>query len=104
MTDSMIAMRQMITRLDDDLHEALKRKAKAEGKSLNAFVLETLSRTISPEDAQMAFVEELRARGLLLEREPREGAVPTLEELRELDPGAGAAVLEALLAERDENR
>ena len=42
MTDSMVAMKQMITRLDDDLHEALKRKAKAEGKSLNAFVVETL--------------------------------------------------------------
>lgn len=104
MTDSMVAMRQMITRLDDDLHEALKLKAKTEGKSLNAFVLETLSRTISPEDAQAAFVEQLRARGLLLEREPTGGEVPTLDELRKLDPGAGAAVLDALLAERDENR
>lgn len=100
----MIAMRQMITRLGDDLHEALKRKAKAEGKSLNAFVLDTLSQTISPEDAQAAFVEQLRARGLLLEREPPVGTVPTLEELRKLDPGAADAVLEALLAERDENR
>ncbi|MFV9672284.1 MAG: FitA-like ribbon-helix-helix domain-containing protein [Acidimicrobiia bacterium] len=104
MTDSMIAMRQMITRLDDDLHEALKRKAKAEGRSLNAFVVETLSQTVTPEDAQAAFVEELRSRGLLVEREPPEGPVLTLEELRNLDPGAGAAVLEALLVERSENR
>ncbi len=100
----MIAMRQMITRLDDDLHEALKRKAKTEGRSLNALVIDVLSRSVTPEDAQVAFVEELRARGLLLEREPPGGAVPTLEELRQLDPGAGAAVLEAVLAERDENR
>ncbi len=100
----MIAMRQMITRLDDDLHEALKRKAKAEGKSLNAFVVETLRRTVTPEDAQAVFVEALRSRGLLVERQPPDGPVLTLEELRKLDPGVGDAVLEALLAERSEDR
>jgi plasmid stability protein len=100
----MITMRQMITRLDDDLHEALKRKAKTEGKSLNTLVIETLSRTVAPEDAQAAFVEELRAKGWLSEHAQPEGPIPTLLEIRQMDGGAGSAVLVALLAERDENR
>ena len=103
MTDSMVAMRQMITRLDDDLHEALKRKAKAEGKSLNAFVVETLSETISPEDAEAAFVEELRAKGWLSEHEPPEGPIPTLEEVWEMTKGSGTAVSDALQEMRDES-
>lgn len=100
----MITMRQMITRLDDDLHEALKRKAKAEGKSLNTLVIETLSRTVAPADAQAAFVEELRAKGWLSGHDQPEGPIPTLREIRQMDSGAGSAVLAALLAERDENR
>ena len=83
----MIAMRQMITRLDDDLHEALKRKAKAEGKSLNALVVETLSGSIGPEDAQAALVEELRAKGWLSEHEPPDGPIPTLEDVIRLVKG-----------------
>ncbi len=100
----MIAMRQMITRLDDDLHEALKRKAKAEGKSLNALVVETLSGSIGPEDAQAALVEELRAKGWLSEHEPPDGPIPTLEELREMSRGWGTAVSDALQEMRDEDR
>jgi predicted transcriptional regulator len=42
-------MRQMITRLDDDLHEALKRKAKAEGKSLKTLVVDALEGTVERE-------------------------------------------------------
>lgn len=103
MTDSMIAMRQMITRLDDDLHEALKRKAKAEGKSLNAFVVETLSGSVEPEDPQAAFVEELRAKGWLSEHEAPEGPIPTLEEVWEMTKGSGTAVSDALQEMRDES-
>jgi uncharacterized protein (DUF1778 family) len=100
----MIAMRQMITRLNDDLHEALKRKAKAEGKSLNAFVVDTLSGSVTPEDTQAAFVEELRARGLLSEHDPPDGPIPTLEEVLAMSKGCGPAFSDALDAERDENR
>ncbi|MEA2024283.1 MAG: toxin-antitoxin system HicB family antitoxin [Actinomycetota bacterium] len=96
-------MRQMITRLDDDLHEALKRKAKAEGKSLNALVVETLSETISPEDEYAVFVEDLRARGWLSDAPPPDGPIPTWEEVWEITKGSGSAVSDALQEMRDES-
>jgi len=100
----MTVMRQMITRLDDDLHEALKRKAKAEGKSLNALVVGTLGGSVELDDAQAAFAEELRAKGWLSEHELPEGPIPTLEELRELSRGWGTAVSDTLQEMRDEDR
>lgn len=53
-------MRQLITRLDDDLHARLKARAQAEGRSVNALVVEALERvTGAPVDARAA----LRQRG-----------------------------------------
>lgn len=103
MTDSMIAMRQMITRLDDDLHEALKRKAKAEGRSLNAFVVETLEGTVEREIPGEEALARLRAAGWLSDAPPPDGPIPTWEEVREITRGSGSAVSDALDEMRDES-
>lgn len=103
MTDSMIAMRQMITRLDDDLHEALKHKAKAEGKSLNAFVVDVLEGTVEREISGEQVLERLRAAGWLSDAPPPDGPTPTWEEVWEITRGSGSAVSDALQEMRDES-
>ena len=103
MTDSMVAMKQMITRLDDDLHAALKRRAKAQGKSLNALVVETLTETVSLELSNEDFLEQLRADGWLSDAPPPDGPIPTWEEVWEITKGSGSAVSDALQGMRDES-
>ena len=103
MTDSMIAMRQMITRLDDQLHEALKRKAKAEGKSLNALVVDALEGTVEREISGEEALERLQAAGWLSDAPPPDGPIPTWEEVWEITEGSGSAVSDALQEMRDES-
>jgi len=43
-------MRQLITRIDDHLHERLKRVAKHQGRSVNSLVTETLSKAVDDLD------------------------------------------------------
>lgn len=43
------AMRQIITRVDDDLHRRLKERAAEEGQSLNAFVVAALEAALDAE-------------------------------------------------------
>jgi plasmid stability protein len=54
-------MRQVIARLDDELHERLELKAAAEGRSLNSLIVEALALAVrAPRDERAA----LRARRL----------------------------------------
>lgn len=93
----------MITRLDDELHARLKARAAAEGRSLNDLTVEALNALVHEPLTREVVRERLRARGTLVVPEtttPRPG--PSV--WRDLPPGAGRAVFEALMAEREEGR
>jgi plasmid stability protein len=92
-------VKQLITRIDDDLHRALKERAAQEGRSLNELVTEVLAAAV--DDQAAAFRRRLAASGLRVL--PPDPHVPSPR--HELDegeaPDAADAVLDALLAERD---
>lgn len=93
-------MGQLLARIDDELHQRLKDRAAAEGRSLNALVTEILRRAVG--DATP--VELLRARlraGDRLVEPPVPETIPTRDEVAEASRGAGTSVSEALAAERD---
>jgi antitoxin FitA len=95
-------MRQLLARVDDDLHARLKARAAAEGRSMNELVVEALQRQLDAgDDPRERLRARLAARGMLampstpppasgLSRE--EGRALAIEQLR----GAGDAVLDAL--------
>jgi plasmid stability protein len=91
-------MRQLIARIDDDLHRRLKQRAAREGRSLNDLVTEALAAAVDDESA--AFRRRLDRSGLrvLPPGPPVQGDAP--DDLDDGDLGAGDAVLEALFAER----
>lgn len=90
-------MRQLITRLDDELLARLKRRAAAEGRSVNALVIEILAAQLASRSA----MAELRLRGARqIVRPPRPARVPTWETLGRASRGAGSAVSKALTDER----
>jgi antitoxin FitA len=94
-------MRQLITRLDDDLHEGLRRRAEREGRSVNAVVVEALARLIeTPPDARARVRGRMRRLGLLSVPPPPPSPPPSLDEAIESTRGAGDAVLEALEGDR----
>lgn len=94
-------MRQLITRLDDDLHARLKDAARAEGRSVNAFVVDALERaTAKPPDAWAAVRRRLVADGAIVVP-PARSRVPSREEVAAATRGSGQAVSDALRAERD---
>jgi plasmid stability protein len=100
-------MRQLIARIDDDLHRRLKERAAREGRSLNDLVTEALAAAADDESA--AFRRRLDRSGLRVlppgppvpgpRVDPDQGDDP--DDLDDADLGSGDAVLEALLAERD---
>jgi len=93
-------MRQLITRIDDDLHARLKATAEAAGRSVNAMVVEALERlTSTPVDARGLVRQRARDAGLLVSP-PRAGEVASRQQVIESTRGAGAAVGAALAAER----
>lgn len=92
-------MRQLITRIEDRLHAKLKRRAAAEGRSLNALVTEILSRAIAAEDERALVRARLKALGRRA-YVPRPADAPSRDEAIAATRGAGTAVSEALAAER----
>lgn len=93
-------VRQLITRVDDDLHARLKAIAQAEGRSLNSLVTEALEHRAERFSARDAFRARLRKEGRLVEIDVPDDA-PSLEEVREMLRGdAGRAILEALEEDR----
>jgi plasmid stability protein len=93
-------VRQLITRIDDDLHERLKARAAAEGRSMNAYVADVLTRAVrSGNDTS---IRERLAREGLLATPPRPAGAPTRDDVVALTRGAGTAASEAL--ERDRRR
>jgi plasmid stability protein len=91
-------VRQLIARIDEDLHRRLKERAAREGRSLNDLVSDVLA--AAADDEAASFRRRLDRSGLRVLP-----PVPPVPDQRD-DPGdeepsAGDAVLEALLAERD---
>lgn len=94
-------VRQLITRIDDDLHARLKEKAKAEGRSMNAIVTEALGEAVGNPSEREEFFGRLERMGWTIVRPARPVDAPTDEELEELGRGVGTAVSEALQEDRN---
>lgn len=92
-------MRQLITRIDDDLHRQLKQRAASEDRSVNALVTELLRRAVSGQDERELVRARMRALGLTA-NVPRPKRVPSRAAVSRLTRGMGTAVSEALMAER----
>lgn len=94
------AVRQLIARIDDDLHERLKARAKAEGRSMNALVRELLDRELPHVDPNEDFRRRVEAAGIGISVPPRPERVPSWDEVVEDTRGAGSAGSDALEADR----
>lgn len=92
-------MRQLIARVDDDLHARLKARARAEGRSLNSLVTEVLAAAVERDDKRARLRARLKADGLLVEV-PMPTDVPSEEEAAAIWRRLGHAVIEALEADR----
>ena len=93
-------MRQLITRIDEDLHDRLKARAAAEGRSVNSFVTELLSRAVGA--GSETSIRGRLARDGLLVVPPQPAQPPTPEDAVALTRGAGRAASDAL--EHDRSR
>lgn len=92
-------MRQLITRVDDDLHKRLRERAAAEGRSVNALVVDILAAEVATANRRERLRRRAKAAGWLVVP-PRPDRIPSWEEVEKATRGAGAAVSEALEAER----
>ena len=92
-------MRQLITRIDDDLHRRLKQRAASEDRSVNALVTELLRRAVSGQDERDLVRARMRALGLQAHI-PRPRRVPSRDDAIKSTRGMGTAASEALAAER----
>ena len=92
-------MRQLITRIDEDLHRRLKRRAAAEGRSVNAMVSELLRSAVNAQDERELVRAKLRALGRLADI-PRPRKVISREAAIALTRGAGTAASRALADDR----
>ncbi|GAA1033054.1 MULTISPECIES: FitA-like ribbon-helix-helix domain-containing protein [Amycolatopsis] len=88
-------MKQLITRVDDELHARLKARAEAEGRSMNDLVTEVLSAALNREETPEAWKARLLAEGKLVTFEPERKPVG-LDELERRSAGWGTSVSEAL--------
>lgn len=94
-------MRQLITRIDDELHARLKARAAAEGRSVNSFVKEALAQRLDSESPKQRLRAQIEAAGLSVKLPPPSGiAPPSLDDAIALTRGWGTAVSEALEADR----
>jgi len=89
-------MRQLITRIDDDLHRRLKERAHDQRRSVNALVTQILEEAVPGETPRERLRRRLKERGMLVELDVPEPTL-TRAEVREMLRGeAGKAFLEAL--------
>lgn len=98
--DIMRSMKQMLTRLDDRLHDRLKAQAAAEGRSMNDLVTAILNAAVEDAHTRSAVRARARAAGMLVVPDKPRSA-PTYAELVAASEGAGTAASEALAAERE---
>jgi plasmid stability protein len=92
-------MRQMITRLDDELHARLKAQAAAENRSVNDLVIGVLAAALDGTTSRWAVRERARATGRLVVPEPPPDR-PHHQDAVDATRGFGDAVSSALERER----
>lgn len=93
-------MRQLITRIDDDLHRRLRERAAEEGTSMNALVTSALEDLIAQDDAGARLARRLAASGVGTVEFPPPEAGFDWERAILANRGSGAAILEALVEMR----
>jgi len=92
-------VRQLLARIDDDLHRRLKRRAAAEGRSLNAMVNEILRDAVARQNGPDLLRARLKALGRLADV-PRPRKALSRNAAIALTRGAGDAVSRALAEDR----
>jgi len=92
-------VRQLLARIDDDLHRRLKRRAAAEGRSLNAMVNEILRDAVARQSGPDLLRARLKALGRLADV-PRPRKALSRNAAIALTRGAGDAVSRALAEDR----
>ena len=88
-------MRQLITRVDDRLHAAIKERARREGVSVNTLVNRLLAHAVEAEDRGRELDRRIAAAGLTVRVTPRSIAPPR-DEVIAMMRGSGTSVSEAL--------
>jgi plasmid stability protein len=96
---SFMPMRQLITRVDDDLHARLRLRAIQEGRSVNALVNDILAAEVSRGDPRSALRMRARASGRLVVP-PAPARTPSRDAVARATRVAGTAASEALLLDR----
>lgn len=94
-------MKQLIARVDERLHQRLKTRAAAEGRSMNAVVNDLLDRGLTGTDEQARLDSHLRAKGMLVIPPAPRAKLRSRAEVIGATEGWGTAVSEALEAERN---
>lgn len=95
------SVRQLITRIDDDVHRRLKARARAEGSSVNTLVTAAIERALAtPEDRRRAMRRRLQSLGLLADA-PAPPVAPDREAVIESLRGCGK-ITDLIEAERNE--
>lgn len=98
-TDSILPVRQLIARVDDELHARAKRRAAATGITLNQLMVRALERELADTEEARAGV---RARAAALglagapTRRPRSASAATRDQVIESLRGSGDALARAL--------
>lgn len=94
-------MKQLLARIDDDLHDEVRNRAGREGRSVNAVVTELLEGWVAEADPRIALRRTLAQRGLLEEVAAPAGPVPTHGEVFEMMRGV-TGVVDALIESRED--
>jgi plasmid stability protein len=92
-------MRQLITRIDEDLHRRLKKRAASQGRSVNAMVSELLRSAVDSQDERQLVRARLRALGRLA-YVPRPRRLVSHDAAIATTRGLGKAASEALADDR----
>lgn len=93
-------MKQLITRVPEDVLDACKRKAKAEGVSMNTFVNRLLADAAAADERGAELDRRLAEAGIKVVYPQLDRVPPTMEEVWAMTAGTGTAILDELLAQR----
>lgn len=92
-------MKQLITRIDAQLHHKLANLARREGRSVNSLVTEVLTQAVNEESHRADASYRLKARKRRIVP-PQPARPPSMRRVRALTRGSGRWVGEELLKQR----
>jgi len=93
-------VRQLIARIDDELHARLKERAAAEHRSVNALVRELLENGVVKDEARAQLRRRADALGLLYVPPRPKRLPPSRDAVIAATRGSGTAVSDALTEDR----